>query len=179
MARPMELQIVKHVPLESLKEEERRLSERITSMKKSERLLQRVTFVRMRYNGFTVEEASAAVGFTTRTGYNVQKDWNAKGMEGLVPDFKGGPKSKLSDEQKAQLKEVLTECPSDTKTVRLYIKDEFGVDYSEKQVHTILKKMGMRHAKPYPHDYRRSADAEAVLKKDSGMLWMASEEPVS
>ena len=179
MARPTELQIVKHVPLESLREEERRLSEHITSMKKSERLLQRVTFIRMRYNGFTVEEASASVGFTTKTGYNVQKEWNAKGMEGLIPDFKGGPRSKLTEDQKAQLKEVLTACPSDTKTVRLYIKDEFGVDYSEKQVHAILKKMGMRHAKPYPRDHRRPTDAEAVLKKGSGMLWMASEEPTS
>jgi len=171
MARPEELQIVKHLPLDELQNRERQLSESIKSMKKSERLLQRVTFVRLRYGGFTVEEASHAVGFTTKTGYNVQKQWNAKGMDGLVPDFKGGPKSKLSEEQKSDLKDMLSACPSDTKTVRQYIKDHFGVEYSEKQVHVILKSMGMRHAKPYPKDYRRLADAEAILKKDSLMLW--------
>ena len=179
MARPVELQIVRHVPLESLQTEERRLSESIRSMKKSERLLQRVTFVRMRYNGYSVEGASMAVGFTTKTGYNVQQLWNAKGMEGLVPDFKGGPKSRLAEDQKARLRDMLSACPCDTKTVRLYIKDEFGVDYSEKQVHVILKSMGLRHAKPYPKDYRRPEDAEAVLKKDSEMLWTVSPEGTS
>ena len=179
MARPEELQIVKHIPLEELQNREHQLSESIKSMKKSERLLQRVTFVRLRYSGFSVEEASKAVGFTTKTGYNVQKQWNANGMEGLVPDFKGGPRSRLSDEQKSELKDMLAACPSDTRTVRLYIKDRFGVEYSEKQVHVILKNMGMRHAKPYPRDYRRPADAEAVLKKDSGMLWTVSQRRTS
>lgn len=179
MARPVELQIVKHVPLESLQKEERRLSESIRSLKKSERLLQRVTFVRMRYSGYSVEEASAAVGFTTKTGYNVQELWNEKGMEGLVPDFKGGPRSRLTEDQKAQLKDMLSACPCDTRTVRLYIRDQFGVEYSEKQVHVILKGMGLRHAKPYPKDYRRPEDAEAVLKKDSRMLWTDSPEGTS
>ena len=34
-----------------------------------------------------------------------------------------------------------------------------------KQVWVMLKKMGMRHAKPYPHDKSRSKDAEDALKK--------------
>ena len=34
-----------------------------------------------------------------------------------------------------------------------------------KEVWVILKKMGMRHAKPYPHDRRRPKDAEDALKK--------------
>lgn len=67
----------------------------------------------------------------------------------------------------------------DTKTVLLYINNEFGIEYSEKQVHVILKSMGMRHAKPYPRDHRRPADAEAVLKKDSRMLWMPSTDTIS
>ena len=74
---------------------------------------------------------------------------------------------------------MLESCPSDTRTVKLYIKDKFGVEYSEKQVHVILKKMGLRHAKPYPEDHRRPGDAEAILKKDSKMLWTVSEERTS
>ena len=176
MVRPTEIEIVHHIPLESLKAEERKLSKSLESMKKTEKVLTRIQFVRMRYSGYSVEEAAKAVGFTTKTGYNVQKAWNASGMDGLVPDFKGGPKSKLSDEQKEKLKDTLASCPMDTKTVLLYIMDEFGVEYSEKQVHVILKDMGMRHAKPYPHDHRRPEDAETVLKKDSRMLWIPSTE---
>ena len=33
-----------------------------------------------------------------------------------------------------------------------------------KQVWVILNKLGMRHAKPYPHDHRKPDDAESVLK---------------
>ena len=94
-------------------------------------------------------------------------------MEGLVPDFKGGPKARLGEEQKQQIKDMLAVTPSDTRTVKAYIKDQFGVEYSDKQVHVILRDMGLRHAEPYPKDHRRLDDAEAVLKKDSKMLWMA------
>ncbi|MEM3334035.1 MAG: winged helix-turn-helix domain-containing protein [Thermoplasmata archaeon] len=36
------------------------------------------------------------------------------------------------------------------------ILEKFGVVYSERQVRRILKKLGMRHAKPYPIDYRKT-----------------------
>lgn len=179
MVRPTEIEIIHHISLESLKAEEKKLSESLQSMKKTEKLLTRVQFVRLRYSGFSVEEASKAVGFTTKTGYNVQKAWNSSGMEGLIPDFKGGPRSKLTNAQKKQLYDALSLCQMDTKTVLLYINNEFGIKYSEKQVRVILKSMGMRHAKPYPRDHRRPADAEAVLKKDSRMLWMPSTDTIS
>ena len=35
------------------------------------------------------------------------------------------------------------------------IRDEFGIEYTMKQVWVILKKMGMRYTKPYPHDKLR------------------------
>lgn len=60
----------------------------------------------------------------------------------------------------------------DTRSVRLLIKHDYGVDYTEKQVHIILKRLGLHHAKPYPGDHRRPDDAEARLKKTSAMLWM-------
>ena len=92
-------------------------------------------------------------------------------MEGLKPNFKGGPKSRLTDEQKEEIREALRLNPMSTKDVRLYIMDEYGIEYSDKQIHVILTKMGLHHSKPYPIDHRRPADAETVLKKDSKMLW--------
>ncbi|MEM3265271.1 MAG: winged helix-turn-helix domain-containing protein [Thermoplasmata archaeon] len=44
------------------------------------------------------------------------------------------------------------------------ILEKFGVVYSERQVRRILKKLGMRHAKPYPIDYRIPKDADKILK---------------
>ena len=51
------------------------------------------------------------------------------------------------------------------KQINELIKEKFGVEYSENQVRRILKSFGMKHAKPYPRDYRRPDNAEELLKK--------------
>ena len=53
----------------------------------------------------------------------------------------------------------------DKAQVRDMIREKFGIQYTMKQVWVILKKMGMRHAKPYSHDKRRPVNAENILKK--------------
>ena len=171
MARPEAIQIVKHVPLDELRSLEAEYDRQLESYASIRRMRDRVCFIRMRYNGYSVEEAAANIGFTTKTGYNIQESWNEHGMEGLKPNFKGGPKSRLTDEQKEEIREALRLNPMSTKDVRLYIMDEYGIEYSDKQIHVILTKIGLHHSKPYPIDHRRPADAETVLKKDSKMLW--------
>ena len=172
MARPEKYQIVKHIPPESLNEEADLFvaGEELT-IAKARTFERNLMFVRMRYRGFTVAEASAASGMTEPTAYEVQKRWNESGFAGLVPDYTGGPKARLTDEQKAEIRSALEIQPMDTRSVRLLIKQDYGVDYTEKQVHIILKKLGLHHAKPYPRDYRRPEDAEARFKKNSAMLW--------
>ncbi|MFG1450563.1 MAG: winged helix-turn-helix domain-containing protein [Thermoplasmataceae archaeon] len=71
----------------------------------------------------------------------------------------------MSDDRKEMLKERLKSGQYTTSQVRDMIRDEFGIEYTMKQVWVILKKMGMRHAKPYPHDRRRPGNAEDILKK--------------
>ena len=44
-----------------------------------------------------------------------------------------------------------------TAQVRELIRNQFGIEYTMKQVWVILKKMNMRHAKPY--------NADDILKK--------------
>ena len=50
--------------------------------------------------------------------------------------------------------------------VRTLIFNEFKVEYSLKQVRIILRKFGMKYAKPYPHDFRKPENAEEILKKN-------------
>ncbi|MGC9193450.1 MAG: winged helix-turn-helix domain-containing protein [Thermoplasmata archaeon] len=66
----------------------------------------------------------------------------------------------------SQLRDDLSQGSWTTDDVRKYIKLRFNVDYSMRQVSRILKKFGMHHAKPYPHDHRRPNDAEEKLKKN-------------
>ena len=173
MARPEKYQIIKHIPSENLNEEADLFvaGENLT-VAKARTFERNLMFVRLRYRGFSVAEASAASGMTEPTAYAIQQRWNESGFAGLVPDYTGGPKARLTDEQKKKIRSALEICPMDTRSVRLLIKQDFGVDYTEKQVHIILKRLGLHHAKPYPKDYRRPDDAEARLKKTSAMLWM-------
>ena len=62
--------------------------------------------------------------------------------EGLIPQFRGGSPSKLSDLQKAKLKEMLNERNNwRTREVQDLILQEFGVEYSLKQVWIILQSL--------------------------------------
>lgn len=151
--------IVRLVPLEDL-------NKRIRSLEKDVRVLKRLYFVRYRYEGDSVEEASEKVGVTKMMGYEWQERWNRDGVEGLIPRFAGGRPSKLTDEQKKILRSYLDERDDwTTGEVRELIREEFGVEYTLKQVRVILKGFRMKHGKPYPQDYRRPEDAEEQLKK--------------
>ena len=71
------------------------------------RVLKRLYFVKFRYLGDSVEEAAIKVGVTKKTGYYWQDDWNKGGYAALIPNFSGGRKSKLTDEQIEELRTLL------------------------------------------------------------------------
>jgi hypothetical protein len=98
MARPIEIDIVKHLPVEELNKAASAYEKEFRSYAKAKRLYERLSFIRMRYKGYTVEEAASNVGMTTKTGYNIQELWNAGGMAALVPKFGGGRRSRMTDE---------------------------------------------------------------------------------
>ena len=92
--------------------------------------------------------------------------WNESGYEGLVPRFAGGKPSKLTGDQKKELKAFLE--AKDLwylNDIVGLIKTRFGVEYSERQVRRILKSFRMKHAKPYQVGYRKQENAEEKLKK--------------
>ena len=172
MARPTEIEIVRHVPPEELNKAAKEYEDGFRSYARAKRIYERACFVRMRYKGYSVEEAASAVGMTTKSGYNIQELWNEGGRAALEPKFGGGRASRLTDDQKEEIREMLSVNPMSTKDVRLWMGEEYGIDYSEKQVHVILSKMGLHHAKPYSKDHRRPDDAEVVLKKNSTLYWI-------
>lgn len=142
------------------------LLKRIKSLEKDTRVLQRLYFVKHRYEGTSVAESAKLVGISKPVAYQWQERWNLDGYEGLIPRFAGGCPSKLSDEQKEELKEILHHRDDwSTKGVKELIFNKFNVTYTDKQILVILKKFGMHHAKPYSHDYRKPEDAEKRLKK--------------
>jgi putative transposase len=159
MGRKQEKEIIKHVTLDDL-------NKKIKKEEKSVRVLERLYFIKFLYKGDKIKEACEKVNITEPTGYSWLDSWNKKGYSGLVPNFSGGPKPKLGDAEREELKQNLSEKESWTlREVRLLIKDKFGIEYSEMQVWRILTSWNMHHAKPYVLDKRRPDDAEEILKK--------------
>jgi len=82
------------------KEELRR---RIKTLETNTKILQRLYFIKHRYDGKSVEEASRLVGVAKPVGYDWQERWNESGYDGLIPRYAGGRPSKLSDHQKREI----------------------------------------------------------------------------
>lgn len=159
MPRSEMISIQKHMTQEEL-------LRRIKSLETNTKILQRLYFIKHRYDGASVEEASRLAGVAKPAGYAWQKRWNEDGYDGLIPRYAGGRPSKLSDQQKEELllllknKDVWT-----TDEVRSLVMKEFGVEYTLKQVRIIVKKFGMRYAKPFTFDYRKPPNSDQILKK--------------
>jgi len=175
MARPTSVDIVRHVSADELNVMIRNARNEMTGYARSKKVYERLLFVKLRYSGRSAEEAATDVGFSRATGYNTQDLWNKKGPEHMLPVPNPGRPPRMTKQQKDDLREILRLHPMETNDVRLYIIEEFGIDYSMKQVHVILSKMGLHHAKPYPEDHRRPDDANEQLKKNSRMLRMPPE----
>jgi len=148
--------VIKHVSADALKHLIRK--ERDMCMYK------RLLFVYRMYQGRTVEEACEDMCISKQTGYNWLKQWNEDDYEGLKRSFSGGRPPKLSREQRARLRDRLS-CKGLwlTQEVRAFIRHEFRIDYSLRQVARILKGFRMHYAKPYPRDYRRPENAAEQL----------------
>lgn len=159
MGRKQEKKIIRHATLEDL-------NKKIKKDEKSVRVLERLYFIRFLYKGASIKEACEKVDITEPTGYSWLDSWNKQGYSGLVPNFSGGPKPKLGDAEREELKRILGEKDAWTlREVRVLIKEKFNVEYSEMQIWRLLTSWNMHHAKPYVLDKRRPDDAEIILKK--------------
>jgi putative transposase len=159
MPRPEQIAIQKLITKEEL-------LRRIKTLETDTKILQRLYFIKHRYDGASVEESSRLVGVAKPVGYAWQQRWNENGYEGLIPRYAGGRPSKLSIQQKEKLLLLLNEKDVwTTEEVRFLILKEFAVEYTLKQVRVIVKKFGMKYAKPFTFDYRKPPNAEAILKK--------------
>ena len=142
------------------------LDQQIKILEKNVKVLNRLHFIRNRYLGDSVELAASKSGVTKRVGYIWQYRWNEEGYKGLKPKYGGGRPAQITNKQKEELYQILTERDDwTTKEIKKLIKDKFGIEFSEKHVRTILRSLGLKFARPYPKDYRRPSDAEEQLKK--------------
>jgi len=108
------------------------------------------------------------------------RDWvhrfNAAGPEGLFDKWTDGPKSRLSAEQLAELAKIVEAGPDREKDgvvrwrrldLKRVIAEKFSVEFHERYVGTLLKKLGFSHISARPRHPFQNAEIVEAYKKTS------------
>ena len=144
------------------------IDELISECKVTQRLYQRLIFLKAIKQGFNIIEASSLVSVARQTGSIWLKRYNDNGLEGLMPKFGGGRPPYLSDQQKKELRDIITaeDANYSITEVRKIIHDKFEVDYTYKQTWVIVrKKFGLSYTKPFPEYDNKLETGREDLKK--------------
>jgi len=124
---------------------------------------------------------AAAIGLMDR---QTLRDWvhrfNEQGPDGLIDRKSTGPKPKLTAEQRATLKVIVTAGPDPeidgvvrwrcADLVRL-IKGRFGVDYHESSIGKLLRSLGFSHVSARPRHPKQDPEMIEAFKKTSRKSW--------
>ena len=134
----------------------RRLARKVRDAKQARRLMALAGVA----DGLSRTNA-AAIGLMDR---QTLRDWvhrfNEQGPEGLIDRKSTGPKSKLTAQQRATLKEIVTAGPDPeidgvvrwrcADLVKL-VKARFGADYHESSIGKMLRSLGFSHVSARLH----------------------------
>jgi transposase len=108
------------------------------------------------------------------------RDWvhrfNAAGPDGLFDNWTDGPKPRLSSEELAAFAKIVAAGPDREKDgvvrwrrvdLQRVIAETFGVDFHERYVGTLLKKLGFSHISARPRHPGQDARIVEAYKKTS------------
>jgi transposase len=108
------------------------------------------------------------------------RDWvhrfNADGPEGLFDHWTNGPKPRLSSAQLAEFARIVEAGPDRERDgvvrwrrvdLKRLIKERFGVDFHERYVGTLLKKLGFSHISARPRHPAQDEQIVEAYKKTS------------
>jgi len=148
----------------------RRLAKRSKDNNQSRRLLSLAAVL----DGMNRTDAARIGGMDRQT----LRDWvhwfNEAGPDGLRDHWAGGPDPRLSAEHKAELAAIVEAGPNREVDgvvrwrrvdLRRVIKNRFGVDYCERYVGTLLKKLGFVHISARPRHPGQDAEIVEAFKK--------------
>ncbi|MDR0913269.1 MAG: helix-turn-helix domain-containing protein, partial [Methanobrevibacter sp.] len=93
--------VIEHVTKE-------KLDEHVTKLEKVVKKVNRLHFIQLLYEGFSVRKASSILGIPVKTGYNWLKKWNEEGIDGLSHKQGAGRPSFLSEDQLKEVDEYIS-----------------------------------------------------------------------
>jgi transposase len=148
----------------------RRLAKKAKDANQSRRLLSLAAVL----DGMSRTEAAMIGGMDRQTLRDWVHRFNEAGPDGLLDNWASGPAPLLSAAQKAELTRIVEMGPDrevegivrwrriDLKHV---IAKRFGVDYCERYVGTLLRKLGFSHVSARPRHPAQDAEVVAAYKK--------------
>jgi len=148
----------------------RRLAKKAQDVNQSRRLLSLAAVL----DGMSRTEAAMIGGMDRQTLRDWVHRFNAAGPDGLLDNWASGPAPRLSAAQKADLAKIVERGPDrevdgivrwrriDLKRV---IAEQFGVEYCERYVGTLLRKFGFSHISARPRHPAQDAETVAAYKK--------------
>lgn len=150
----------------------RRLASRSKDANQSRRLLSLAAVL----DGMNRADAALIGGMDRQTLRDWVHRFNEAGPDGLFEHRAVGPRSRLSQEQKAELVTIVETGPNPEVDgvvrwrrvdLQRVIKERFGVQYHERHVGTLLKKLGFSHISARPRHPGQDAATIAAFKKAS------------
>lgn len=153
-------------------DEPRGLARRSKDVSQSRRLLA-LAAVR---DGKDRAEAARIGGMDRQTLRDWVHRFNAGGPEGLFDHWTNGPKPRLSSEQLAEFARIVEAGPDREQDggvrwrrvdLRRVIKERFEIDFHERYVGTLLKKLGFSHISARPRHPAQDEGTVEAYKKTS------------
>jgi transposase len=150
----------------------RRLAKQSKNNNQSRRLLSLAAVL----DGMNRTDAARIGGMDRQTLRDWVHRFNERGPDGLRDIHAGGIEPRLSAERKAELAAIVEAGPDRAidgvvrwrrVDLQRVIKQRFGVDFHERYVGTILKKLGFSHMSARPRHPAQNAETIAAFKKTS------------
>ena len=150
----------------------RRLAKKAKDANQSRRLLSLAAVI----DGKNRSEAATIGGMDRQTLRDWVHRFNAAGPDGLKDNLTGGLPPRLSAEQRAEFAQIVEAGPDRDKDgvvrwrrvdLQRVIAERFGVDYCERYVGTLLKKLGFSHISARPRHPGQDAEIVTAYKKTS------------
>lgn len=151
---------------------ERRLSEADLDerLRKADdvRRLRRLGFIKNLYQGDSIPEAIRREGRSKTTGYRWKDQWDAGGIEEMMPETSPGRPPKLTKAEEAAFRDqVRNQQPCTRSELEAILKEEFDVEYAQAYLPQRLEGFGL--------SYRQSALEEALEDDSAGSVeWDAN-----
>lgn len=149
------------------------LLQRMNRQSRHHQVRQRAHCVWLYSQGMDVTQLLTVFPVKQKTIYNWLNAWAERGCAGLYDRPGRGSKSKLNDEQKAQVKQWVEDSPRQLKPVIAKIKARWGIKISRDTLKRVIKsfKMSWRRLRRVPAkrpssaEYERKCAALEVLKR--------------